>query len=117
MAVEVAGTTVNTSFPSGVSDSESPSVYWLGDAWEMLKIVAAMPPLMEGDLVFQESRSAQADAVKAATGSPITHMGIVTLVGGQPHVYEANGPVGRTSLQSWKRRGVGQRLGRGSHAH
>ena len=49
-------------------------------------------------------------AVEAATGSELTHMGVVTLVAGEPHVYEASGPVGLTPVDEWIARGVEQRF-------
>jgi hypothetical protein len=80
----------------------------------LLGLSGQAPTLLEGDLVFQESRSSQARAVQAATGSPITHMGIVTLVDGRPHVFEAVSPatgrVGATPLSRWRARGVGGKL-------
>ncbi|MGB0592426.1 MAG: YiiX/YebB-like N1pC/P60 family cysteine hydrolase [Myxococcota bacterium] len=75
-----------------------------------LLVVTAHPPVMEGDIVFHVSDTPQAAAVSAATGSPIGHVGIVTLVDGEPHVYEAAGPVGMVSLAQFKRRGVGGKL-------
>jgi hypothetical protein len=75
-----------------------------------LLTLAALPPVMEGDIVFQMSDAPQAAAVSAATGSPIGHVGIVTFVDGAPHVYEASGPVGLVTLRRFKARGVGGKL-------
>lgn len=66
--------------------------------------------LRDGDLVFQTSRSAQSVAVAEATGSRLTHMGIVFLDGGRPWVLEAVEPVTLTRLEDWSRRGAGGRL-------
>jgi hypothetical protein len=59
-----------------------------------------------GDLVFHRSRSAQAEAIAAATGSPLTHVGVVVKEDEQTWVYEAVEPVQRTVASSWIRRGV-----------
>ena len=75
-----------------------------------LMTLTALPPVMEGDIVFHVSDAPQATAVAAATRSPIGHVGIVTIIDGEPHVYEAAGPVGMVSLKSFKRRGVGGKL-------
>lgn len=68
------------------------------------------PSLRDGDLVFQTSRSAQSAAVAQATGSQLTHVGVVFLDGGQPWVLEAVEPVKLTRLDAWRRRGAGGRL-------
>ena len=72
--------------------------------------LATPPVLMEGDLVFQRSKSPQAEAIALATQSPIGHVGIVTMVKGVPHVYEAAGPVGVVTLERFKARGVDGKL-------
>lgn len=64
-------------------------------------------PLVDGDIVFQTSRSTQSVAVQKATASPYSHMGIVFLRGGQPFVLEAAGRVHYTPLAEWVARGVG----------
>jgi len=66
--------------------------------------------LRDGDLVFQTSRSAQSAAVAQATGSRLTHMGVVLLDGGQPWVLEAVEPVRLTRLDEWRRRGAEGRV-------
>ena len=63
--------------------------------------------LLDGDLIFHRSTSAQADALELALGSPYTHMGIVFIDDGVPFVYEAVGPVKRTPLAEWVARGKG----------
>ncbi|MEE2779085.1 MAG: YiiX/YebB-like N1pC/P60 family cysteine hydrolase [Myxococcota bacterium] len=65
----------------------------------------AREPAQDGDIIFQHSRSAQATALRHATGSPYTHVGVVFIEGGKPYVYEANGPVGKVSLNRWIARG------------
>jgi hypothetical protein len=59
----------------------------------------------DGDVIFQESRSAQSRAIRAATGSRYTHVGLVFGAGGSPYVLEAVQPVRRTPLEQWIRRG------------
>jgi hypothetical protein len=66
--------------------------------------------LRDGDLVFQESRSSQSAAVALATGSRLTHMGVVLLDGGRPMVLEAVEPVRLTPFDAWRRRGAGGRV-------
>ena len=67
------------------------------------------PPLRDGDLVFQESKSRQSAAILAATGSRFTHMGIVRWRAGAAYVVEAAATVRETPLQAWTRRGKGGR--------
>jgi len=63
--------------------------------------------LLPGDIVFQESRSSQSAALKAATGSRYTHVGLVERRGDAWFVLEAVQPVKRTPLAQWVDRGVG----------
>jgi Permuted papain-like amidase enzyme, YaeF/YiiX, C92 family len=63
------------------------------------------PPLRNGDLVFQNSRSGQSSAVLAATGHPFTHMGMVRVDGDQVFVIEAVGPVVETPFAAWVAQG------------
>lgn len=49
--------------------------------------------LAEGDIVLHRSRSAQSAALRAATGSPYTHVGLVFWRAGVPQVLEAVEPV------------------------
>ena len=58
-----------------------------------------------GDIVFQTSRSAQSLAIQLATASPYSHMGIVYIQDGEPHVFEAVQPVKLTPLNAWIQRG------------
>jgi permuted papain-like amidase YaeF/Yiix C92 family enzyme len=71
---------------------------------------ATTPKLEDGDIVFQTSRSDQSEAIRRATGSPYTHMGVVFLDHGKPRVLEAVGPVQYTPLDEWIRRGIGGRF-------
>jgi len=63
--------------------------------------------LKNGDFIFHESLSTQSRALKYATGSRYTHVGIIYIRKGKPYVYEAIGPVKLTPLDSFIRRGVG----------
>lgn len=64
-------------------------------------------PLQEGDIVFQDLPCAQSEAIKLATHSKYSHVGIILLKDGQPYVYEAVGPVKFTSLKDWIAQGEG----------
>jgi hypothetical protein len=69
----------------------------------------AAPDLRDGDLIFQESQSRQSAAIFAATGSRLTHMGIVRLRDGEPYVVESRKSVGEMPLADWIARGKGGR--------
>lgn len=71
---------------------------------------AASPELHEGDLVFQQSQSAQAGAILEATGSPWSHVGILlknedSRRGGEWVVAEAGGKVQLTPFAKFIRKG------------
>jgi uncharacterized protein YycO len=61
-----------------------------------------------GDIVFHTSLSEQSIAIQTATNSPYSHMGIVLLKNGDPHVFEAVQPVKYTPLKQWLDRGKGK---------
>lgn len=63
--------------------------------------------LRDGDVIFQESASAQSDMVRALTDSRWTHMGVVFREKSGPIVLEAVSPVKKTPLASWIARGRG----------
>ena len=65
--------------------------------------------LRDGDVIFQESMSAQSTAIRDATQSPVTHVGIVVWHGGTAQVLEAAGKTKLTPLKTWIERGVGAR--------
>ena len=65
-----------------------------------------LPPLQDGDLVFQTSKSSQSAAIFAATANPFTHMGIVRDDHGKFLVIEAGATVREVPLESWVKRGV-----------
>ncbi len=73
------------------------------NAAELADIV---PSFREGDIIFQESRSSQSAALKAATGSRYTHVGLLEQRGDSWVVLEAVSPVKRTPLADWVARGV-----------
>lgn len=54
-----------------------------------------------GDIIFQQSKSSQSKAIEDATGSKITHMGIIIIDNSIPHVYEASNVVKITPLSEW----------------
>jgi uncharacterized protein YycO len=61
--------------------------------------------LRDGDIIFQDSQSSQSRAIKAATHSPYSHVGLIFLKDGTPFVAEAVQPVTLTPLASWIARG------------
>jgi Permuted papain-like amidase enzyme, YaeF/YiiX, C92 family len=61
-----------------------------------------LPPLKRGDVIFQNSRSAQSLAILLATDSPFTHVGIVDFDdSGNAIVLEAVRTTRATPLQDW----------------
>lgn len=61
----------------------------------------------DADIILHKSRSSQAAALRAATGSPYTHVGLVFRRGDGLQVLEAVEPVKWTPLASWVARGEG----------
>lgn len=61
--------------------------------------------LKDGDIIFQESQSAQSKAVRLATHSRYSHCGIIYIKNGKAYVYEAIQPVKITPLKQWIKRG------------
>lgn len=66
-----------------------------------------LPPLQDGDLIFHSSRSFQSAAIMQATGSPITHMGIIDKTRLGPRVIEAHAVVRDLALSHWILHGRG----------
>ena len=64
--------------------------------------------LKNGDIIFQDSPSSQSKAIKFATHSKYSHVGIVYNQNGKSYVYEAVGPVILTPLNIWINRGMSQ---------
>ena len=69
-----------------------------------------LPDFKDGDLVFQDAQSSQSEALRIATHSPYTHMGVVFIEEDEPSVYEAVGPVKHTPLGEWIKRGADGRF-------
>ena len=61
----------------------------------------------EGDIIFQESLSSQSEAIKLATKSKYSHMGILLKKDGKMYVFEAVQPVKYTPVKEWINRGKG----------
>jgi hypothetical protein len=66
----------------------------------------ALPVVLEGDIIFQTSRSAQSLAIQRATKSRYSHMGVIFRERGEYLVYEAVQPVKKTPLAVWIKRGA-----------
>ena len=62
--------------------------------------------LKNGDIIFQDSPSSQSQAIKLATHSAYSHVGIIYKKNGNTYVYEAVGPVVSTPLKKWIKNGV-----------
>lgn len=62
-----------------------------------------------GDIIFHTSRSAQSVAIQRATHSRYSHVGIIFIREGQPHVFEAIATVRYTPLAKWTARGADSR--------
>jgi len=58
-----------------------------------------------GDLVFQDSESSQSKAIKLATQSQFSHVGVIIMEGEKPFVLEAVEPVRIISFEQWKNNG------------
>lgn len=63
--------------------------------------------LKSGDIVFQTSQSAQSKAIKLATHSKYTHLGIIIKKNGDILVFHAVNPVRYTPLKEWIEEGEG----------
>jgi Permuted papain-like amidase enzyme, YaeF/YiiX, C92 family len=82
-------------------------------SWLALTSVSAkdLPPLRNGDIIFQTSRSSQSAAILLASASAYSHMGLIEIdSSGAPLVVEAVGPVKSTPLDTWIKRGLGGRI-------
>ncbi len=62
-----------------------------------------------GDIIFQETNSEQAKAIKLATKSKYTHVGVVMKYKDQLMVLEAIGPVIKTPIEKFIGRGIGKK--------
>lgn len=82
-------------------------------SWLVFTSVSAadLPPLKDGDIVFQYSGSSQSLPILLASRSAYTHMGIIDISrNGKPMVIEATGPVKSTPLDAWIAQGTGGRI-------
>ncbi len=70
-----------------------------------VKIHQQSPVYKTGDIVFQNSHSSQSEAIKLATHSKFSHVGVIVLKNNQPYVLEAIEPVSLTPLKTWIARG------------
>lgn len=72
---------------------------------------SGLPPLRNGDLVFQESGNSQSKAIALASRSLYTHVGLVEIgAGGRAQVIEAGAKVHTTPIEEWIERGTAGRL-------
>lgn len=67
--------------------------------------ISSADQLRDGDIIFQTSRSNQSAAIQKASRSKYSHMGIIFLQNGKPHVYEAIRTVRYTPFEKWVSRG------------
>lgn len=72
-------------------------------------IVAGLPAWAyeprDGDIVFQDPQAPESEAIRLATGSPYSHVGVVFAGDGEPVVWEAVNPVQATPFREWAARG------------
>lgn len=68
------------------------------------QLLSKTDQLMDGDIIFQKSRSSQASALRKATGSDLTHVGIIFIYNKKPYVIEALQPVVKTPYGEFVRR-------------
>jgi hypothetical protein len=61
-----------------------------------------------GDIVLQDLKSPSSEAIKAATGSPYSHCGLVSVENESAFVIEAVGPVRKIPLEKWIENGGGR---------
>lgn len=75
------------------------------DSSNSKEIAQLSESLKNGDIIFQSSQSRQCEAVKLATHSEYSHVGILFEEDGKWMVYEAVQPVKKTPLAEWIARG------------
>lgn len=93
---------------------------WLAGCQQKSGNVLVVDGLRDGDIIFQESQSAQSKAIQLATGSRYSHCGIIYKTGEDYFVYEAIQPIQTTPLDEWVARGkdghyVVKRLKKANH--
>lgn len=69
-----------------------------------------LPPLKNGDIIFQTSTSPQSTAIIIASQSLYSHMGLIGIKNGTPIVIEASAEVKETPLREWIEKGAGGRI-------
>jgi len=85
------------------------ALFFIACASASMQLFAQKPiALHEGDLLFQHIGGEQGAALRLATGSAWTHVGMAMLERGKWVVVEAVGPVKRTPLQEWIEQGDGE---------
>ncbi|HEV8324302.1 MAG TPA: YiiX/YebB-like N1pC/P60 family cysteine hydrolase [Myxococcota bacterium] len=78
-------------------------------ASKLSKKASALPFVPQpGDVLLQALDGDLSRLIAGITGSPITHTGVVEERGGELYVLEAVGPVMRTPLRLWVKRGHGR---------
>ena len=87
------------------------SFLFYGNVKNTYALINKMPPLKDGDLVFQTIKSSQTLAIILASKSPYTHVGIIKLDStNTPYVMEAVGPVREIPLKEWIKQGVSEKI-------
>ncbi|MCY1019521.1 YiiX family permuted papain-like enzyme [Pyxidicoccus sp. MSG2] len=79
---------------------------WLGAHGAVAAPRLEASSLRTGDIVLHTSRSRQSEAIRAATESPLSHVGMVEVTPQGAWVVEAVQPVQRVPFAKWKARGV-----------
>lgn len=84
---------------------------WIALACALLSsaAVAGEPRFRNADLIFHTSRSSQSEAIRAATHSDYSHVGLIEVAPDGVFVIEAVQPVKRTPLRVFQARGRGKR--------
>lgn len=68
---------------------------------EAIAEVQSSTPIMEGDIIFQNTKEPYGEYIKRTTDSEYTHLGIIFNEDGTLYVYEAAEPGRRTPLDEW----------------
>lgn len=83
--------------------------FWKNPSSDALSELRKGPPptslLKDGDIIFHSSQSSQSEAIRLATNSPLSHVGILFKENGKWVVYEAVQPVKKTPLEQFAKRG------------
>lgn len=81
------------------------SAFMLGCTSISKEVAELESNIVNGDIIFQSTHSRQCEAVKLATQSEYSHVGIIFKDGGEWMVYEAVQPVKKTPLKDWIQHG------------